>query len=195
MTSSETCPQNDIDVSDHLSQSGDTESSVLTKSSQESDDSTHETDDFDTALHEYGRSIFESAMDDFHDEDRSHENRILKNEQKVRALYSSASNDLKSHLAVFQDENRILEDKNSKLEVEISRLERSLQAQRALTDMADIAYSNVAVERSELEDSNAREVKKGQRLEAQLSAMQQDKKRKAERKAEMWERVEKRRAE
>jgi len=194
MTSSETSPEYDTDGADHLSQSGDTEHSLLTESteSQESDDFTHETDDFDTALHEYGRSIFESAMDDSHDEDCSHENRIFENEQKVRAQYNSAIDDLESHLAEFQDEKRILKDKNSKLEVEISRLSRSLMEQRALNHMA---YSTMAIERSEHEDSKAREVTKGRRLEAQLSAMQQDKKRKAERKAKMWERVEKRRAE
>jgi len=192
MTSSETRSYNDIDVAGHLSQSSETDSSVVSSESPDSEDSTLKTDDFDTALHKYGRSIFESAMDDSHDEDYSHENRIFENEQKVRAQYNSAVDDLKSLLAVSQDEKRILEDKNSELEAEISRLNQSLLDHRRLTHMA---YSTMAVERSEHEDSKAREVKKGQRLEAQLSAMQQDKKRKAERKAEIWERLEKRRAE
>ena len=193
MTSSETSPEYDTDGADHLSQSGDTEHSLLTESteSQESDDFTHETDDFDTALHEYGRSIFESAMDDSHDEDCSHENRIFENEQKVRAQYNSAIDDLKSQMAVLQDEKRILEDRNSKLEVEILRHDQSMQDQRALTDMA---YQKMATEREKHENSQAAEVKKAEKLEVQLWVMKRDIKRKAERKAEMWERVEKRRA-
>jgi len=164
----------------------------LTEESQANDDFTHETDDFDTALHEYGRSIFESAMDDFHDEDHSHENRIFENEQKVRALYSSASDEFKSQMAVLQDEKRVVEDRNSKLEIEISRLRQSLQDQEV---SSRAACQELAAEAWEHEASKNREARKRQRLEAEWSGMEQDKRRKAESKAEIWERLEKRRAE
>jgi len=193
MTSSETPPpQNNANVADHLGQSGETDSSVMSSESQDSEDSTLKTDDFDTALREYGRSIFESAIDDSHDEDDSHENRIFENEQKVRAQYSAASDELKSQMAVLQDEKRILEVRNSKLEVEISRLHQALQDQEV---SSRAACQKLAAEAWEHEVSRNMEVRKRQRVEAEWSDMEQDKKRKAERKAEMWERVEKRRAE
>jgi len=184
-------PQEHTDVADHLSDPGDTESSVVSDSTQ-NEHFTQDTDDFDTALLAYGRSILESTLDDSHDEDQLHENEIFYTKQKVRAQYDSAVDDLMLHLSISKEENRVLQNSNSKLEAEISRLRRALEDQEA---SSRIAYQKVATECWEHESLKDREVQKRETVEAQLSALKEDRKRKAEQKVVMWERAEKRRAE
>jgi hypothetical protein len=183
--------QEHTNVADHFSESGDTESSVVTEST-ESEHSNQETDDFDTALLEYGRSILESVLDDTHDEDHLHENQIFHAKQKVRAQYDSAMNDLKLHLSISKEENIRLRDSNSRLEMEVLRLGEALKDEEGSLRRA---HQMAAIECCKLEISREQEVERRKTLEAEMITLKQDRKRKAEQKAEMWERAEKRRAE
>jgi len=180
-----------ITVADHLSDPGDTESSAVSESTQ-SEHFTQNTDDFDTALLAYGRSILESALDDSHDEDHLHENEIFYTKQKVRAQYDSAVADLNFHLTLSKEENRKLQSSISTLEDELSRLRQALENQEA---SSRIAYQKVANECWEHTNSKSKKVEKREKAEAQLSALKEDRKRKAEQKVIVWERAEKRRAE
>ena len=178
------------DVADHLSESGDNQSSVVSDSTQ-SEHFTQDTDNFDAALLEYGRSILESTLDDSPEEDQLHEYEIFYTKQKVRAQYDSAVDDLKLHLSISKAENRKLQNSNSKLEDEIARLRQALEVQEA---SSRTAYQKVATECWEHTNSKSKEVEKRDKAEAQLSALKEDRKRKAEQKVVMWERAEKKRS-
>jgi hypothetical protein len=191
MTSSNRSSQDTATSADCLSDSGNTHSSVQSES-HGSQLSNQGTDDFDTALLEYGRSILESTLDDSHGEDHLHEDRIFESKQKVRAQYDSAVDDLKFHLSVSKGENRSLQVSHDRLETEVLRLEQGLKDQTAFSIKA---FTKLGCECWELGSSRDKEVEKRQRVEAQMIALKEDKERKAEQKAEMWYRAEKRKAE
>jgi hypothetical protein len=191
MTSSNTSSQDTATSANRLSDSGDTQNSTQSESHR-SQLSNQETDNFDTALFEYGQSILESTLDDSHDEDQLYEDRIFESKQKVRAQYDSAVDDLKFHLSVSRGENRGLQVSHKRLETEVLRLHQALHDQEASSIKA---YKMLGGQCWELDSSRDKEVEKRRKVEAQMIALKEDRERKAEQKAEMWYRAEKRKAE
>jgi hypothetical protein len=143
-------------------------------------------DDFKALVTEYGGSIIKSAMDHSPEEAVSLKNDIITAKEKVIVKYKTVENDLK----IAEGENRILKanvdellvarglaSQGSRMQrITIKELERQLRHQR---ETASICV-----------DSLEKETEKRKASEVELADLKNDKKRKRDSVAAIWEEAE-----
>lgn len=170
------CPQ-------HFVSSGDTDVNLLSGE-----------DEFKANLLEYSRSVIKSAMDHTPKETQALEDTMIVYKEIVVAQYKQAKNTittLEMDLLAAREAIRQSQGSNEALKADQARLNADLKLEMQITDEVKRMYQAQMAKENRDFESWKKERARRQDLEVEIETLKQDKKRKREHVAEIWEKVEK----
>jgi hypothetical protein len=150
--------------------------------------------DFELLLFEYSRSVIRSAMDHMDKEALALEENMTSTKEKVITQYSQAEatiTALETALSKANESTQQAEESNAVLRADQARLNADLKLEMEFTDDAKRKLQAQLAKENRYFGSWMEERRRRQALEVEIASLQQDKKRKRENVAEIWEKVEK----
>jgi hypothetical protein len=183
-----------IDLDPGSSQLGDRPAALTAPSSSASGEVFQQEDqDFTTSLLEYGRSIIKSAVKHPPGQSQALEDNLRVTRQKVVTQYEESQLNvaaLEVDLSVAKEDLRQLRKHNATLEVDRIKLNDVANLEKTMAASFERRYKDQSVEKRRDLESWKKEVAKRKALEAEVESLRKDKKRKREKVAEIWEKVE-----
>jgi hypothetical protein len=150
--------------------------------------------DFELLLFEYSRSVIRSAMNHTHKEALALEENMTSTKEKVIAKYSQAEatiTALETALSKANKSTQQAEESNALLRSDQARLNVDLKLEMKFTDDAKRKLNAQSAKENREFRSWKEERARRQALEVKIASLEEDKKRKRENVAEIWEKVEK----
>jgi len=151
-------------------------------------------DEFKANLLEYSRSVIKSAMDHTPKETQALEDTMIVYKEIVVAQYKQAKNTittLEMDLLAAREAIRQSQGSNEALKADQARLNADLKLEMQITDEVKRMYQAQMAKENRDFESWKKERARRQDLEVEIETLKQDKKRKREHVAEIWEKVEK----